>query len=125
MNRRFFTDTEYMKLQRNRQLAPNARTNRRYISHCPICELEFTHNSERQETCSPACRMKKSRIQAGRASNRSEAAQRGVTTKLNTIVTHTCEMCGREFQRSQTSANVQFCSNACKQRNYRARKAAK
>lgn len=125
MNRDYNHHAPYWKLYEAKKLAVGCNTHHRYISECPVCHLFYTHDRRDKATCSDACKVKASRLRAGRADSPKAAAAKAVGTKRATIHEYACECCGREFRRDVLSgANVFYCSNACKQRAYRERKIA-
>jgi len=112
-------------LENNRFFAGYARgTSGRYMFQCPVCEKVFHAARRDAQACSNACRQKAHRIAQGRATNRRNAAAAAAETKAAQVHELTCECCGRKFNRDGNAAsNSRYCSNACKQKAYRDRRA--
>lgn len=81
---------------------------------------------ERSKFCSDACRQKAYRRrldpQTGTYERQKERIRNGVMTKADTTLKSVCAQCGLDFYRTGTQVLVEYCSNACKQKAYRARK---
>ena len=76
--------------------------------------------------CSDACKMKAYRrrhdAQVGTPARNHERVKNAVRTKANTTVKDVCQQCGLDIYRNGNQALQLYCSDACKQKAYRARK---
>lgn len=96
----------------------------KYIKTCEMCRDRYGAKACHALYCSDACRVRASRVRAGRCSNRREAAQKTVHTKHSTNHLLICECCEREFYGNGYDVNIRkYCGDACKQKAYRQRRA--
>lgn len=76
--------------------------------------------------CSDACKMKAYRRRkdalVGTPIRNHERLHNAVRTKASTIIDCVCEMCGQAYTRDGNQALQMYCSDACKQKAYRARR---
>ena len=99
-----------------------------YIN-CSTCDKLFAKKETKQLYCSPACKQKAYRLSHGQRSDSwnvlRERARKGAETKAGMSVLKVCECCGAEFYATGNNYGlVMYCSPACKQKAYRARKLA-
>lgn len=95
----------------------------RFIGRCAVCGRWYGSDRRDKKTCSSACRMKLSR-QTKDADYGKDRSRKMVATKVSKVSRKTCECCGRDFSVTALNSSKIYCSDACKQRVYRARKAA-
>lgn len=93
----------------------------RYIGRCSVCGRWYGSGRRDKKTCSDACRMKLSR-QTKDADYGKDRSRKMVATKVSKVSRKTCECCGRDFSVTALNSSKIYCSDACKQRVYRARK---
>lgn len=76
--------------------------------------------------CSDACKMKAYRRRldplAGSSISNKQRIRQSVTTKASQVVGYVCPVCGGDYKRSGLESLREYCSDACKQKAYRARK---
>lgn len=81
---------------------------------------------ERALYCSDACKMKAYRRRldplAGSSISNKQRIRQSVVTKSSQVVDYVCPVCGGDYKRSGLEALREYCSDACKQKAYRARK---
>jgi hypothetical protein len=93
---------------------------------CEVCERTFRPARRDARFCSQACKQRayRRRVDPEVGSiHRERQRQTHINiTKQETRKQIVCAVCGWEFERSILETNRIYCSNACKQRAYRARK---
>lgn len=95
------------------------------IPKCPICGEPLFDGPWRDVRidkvyCSPACKQKAYRQRQG--ADPGTARQRAADTKAGETCMITCEWCRESHEVPLSAAKRRYCSNACKQAAYRARK---
>lgn len=74
--------------------------------------------------CGPACKQAAYRARHGAgAVSPSERAVKAAVTRAAKVITKTCPICGAAFGVNGNAAAAVYCSDACKQAAYRARRA--
>ena len=107
----------------------------RFTPRCAVCGDKFAARTRKARFCSARCRQadyrrrkQEARIKAaiaGEPSNgrtQSEITAAQLQTKRATFEDRVCERCGERFSADGTQGAKVYCSNACKQAAYRARK---
>lgn len=114
---------------------------RKHKIHCHRCGVLFAAWRVDAKYCGSACRQAAHRDRRRRAriaqaiehptplaehkARRQEITDRRLATKRAQVIEYSCRHCGRQFQTDGTGTGRLYCSNACRQAAYRARKAAK
>ena len=94
----------------------------KYEKQCRICGDQYGADRYDQLYCSNACAQKAYRRKRGALSVECGRVQ-AVETKRVEFQDKVCEQCGTFFEASLIAAKRRFCSDRCKQRAYRERKA--
>lgn len=97
----------------------------RYYGECDVCGNPYLAGRRDKRFCSTACRQRAYRLRRDpkAVSGRSAAARKAAATKRDKVEAVTCRVCGRVVMRDGNSApRAMYCSNACKQNAYRARR---
>ena len=93
---------------------------------CEQCGRAFRPCRSDARFCSQACKQRayRRRVDPDVGSAARETARQEATyfTKHTRTKQLCCEHCGRELVMSVASTNLRYCSNACKQKAYRARR---
>ena len=82
----------------------------KYFMECEACGNGFDSNRAHAKYCSPKCRKRGSRVNDGYTLEAYHKVK-------------TCQVCGKIIDVKQPHQPHMFCSNACKQKDYRRRKA--
>jgi len=97
------------------------------IPKCPICgkrlfSAQHGYRDVRVDKvyCSSACKQKAYRQRCG--TDPVTARQRAVETKQGEEIIKSCAWCGEHFVATVAAAKQKYCSAACKQAAYRARR---
>lgn len=94
---------------------------------CEICGQGYKPGRGDSQYCSSACKQKAYRRrvdpEVGSIHREKQRQTNIAITKQMTTKTLNCECCGRKLEVSINHTNLMYCSNACKQKAYRARKA--
>lgn len=98
-------------------------SNAKHIKACPVCQRYFAARRADAKYCSDACRQVAHRRR--HRPTRGQRARQTYDTKKAQTYKRTCDHCGRTFYPDGTQGAMIYCSNACKQAAYRARKKAK
>jgi predicted nucleic acid-binding Zn ribbon protein len=120
VNERYGHETLRGAVKRRDGISSNYKFGRN-CSHCG------KHHNRYSQYCSNACKQTAYRRrhdpESGSGQRRRERAQNAVMTKKFRSKKIICEFCGEEtFVSIAESTNRQYCSNACKQKAYRARR---
>lgn len=99
-----------------------------YYKTCPVCKCNFKWHTSKQKYCSDACKQKAYRLAHGQREDTwnviRERARKGASTKAGISVQKLCLGCNESFYANGNNYGMMdYCSNACKQRAYRKRKA--
>lgn len=90
---------------------------------CVLCGREFTPKRQNKQFCSNQCRQAAYRYgklsKDNLTASRSKAARDAAITKGNSSKSYQCHYCGKKFTASLLQAKRLYCSNTCKQANYR------
>jgi endogenous inhibitor of DNA gyrase (YacG/DUF329 family) len=99
-----------------------------YGKPCQGCGKFFMPARRDAKFCSDACRQAAYRRRAdpdvGTIRRERQRQQHIYATKHDKEKHVTCAVCGRELTVNVAHTNLMYCSNSCKQRAYRQRKAA-
>jgi len=96
----------------------------RYLGLCEHCNEAFRASRISAKYCSARCRVAASRAKQPKRSQ-SEITAARLATKREQVHKKDCVWCGDVFVIDGTQTRREFCSNACKQHEYRYRISAR
>ena len=82
----------------------------RYSGNCIVCDDEYKSRSIKSKYCSTRCK------------NDAAIKRRKEKIKRNKTIANKCIVCETKISQNSKTKIIKYCSNKCKQKNYRATK---